>query len=93
MHLEFRMPIDRGDLGRLSDEIVAVAVPLRNLQFTDRFSASIIGLLAVLCGSDMDFYHVLKEMGVEESSNRVGALLAQLSFVAFIFFDCEYLIV
>lgn len=82
MHPDFRMPTEKNDLWKLGDEIASVAVPLRNLKFTDRFAASFIGLSTVKRAADMDSYDVLKEMDAKESSNRVGALLAWVSFVA-----------
>lgn len=81
MHHDFKMPTEKEDLKKLGNEIVAVAVPLRNLKFTDRLAASCIGLSPVKRASDLDSYLVLKEIDADESSNCVGALLALVSLV------------
>lgn len=78
----FKMPTERGELKRLSKEIVASAAPLHNLKFTNRVTASCIGLLVVQRRADLDYYHVLKEMHAEESADCAGALLALVSFTA-----------
>lgn len=75
------MPSSSRDLKRLSEEIVASADPLLNLRFTDWTTASYIGLSTVRRGADLDSYHVLKKMCIEESAYWVRALLAWVSFI------------
>lgn len=75
------MPSSSRDLKRLSEEIVTSVAPLRNLRFTNRTTASYIGLSAVWRSADLDSYHILKEMCAKEFANREGALLAWVSFI------------
>lgn len=82
---DFRMPSSFGDLKRLSKKIVASTPPLQNLRFIDRTAASYIGIFVVHRSANLDSYHVLKEMCVEESTNCAGALLARVSVLSLIF--------
>lgn len=83
MHPDFKMPTEKEDLKKLGNEIAVAAVPLRNLKFNDRLAASYIGLSGVERAADLDSYQVVKEMGADESSNRVGALLGRVRLVTF----------
>lgn len=67
------MPTKRADLKRLSSEIAASEVSLRNVNFTDKKAAAVIGLSALRRSADVGTYCSSKEMSVEESAN-LGAL-------------------
>lgn len=55
------------------------AVPLRNVDFTDKNAAAVIGLSALRWTADVGTYRSSKEMSVEESANLGDALLGEVS--------------
>lgn len=72
---DFKIPTEKVDLKKLGDEIAATVVPLRNINFNDKVAASYLGLLPIKRSTDMDAFNLVKEMGADESSNRVGLYL------------------
>lgn len=55
--------------------------PLTNIQFTNRYAASFIRGAILNRAADAESLASMGEMGVEEATNRVGALLARVGFL------------
>lgn len=73
------MPTERSELQKLSEEIVTATPPLRNLDFDDRNAASLLELAALRRSVNLDVYCASKGMRAEETSNRAGSLLTQVT--------------
>lgn len=79
MQPEFQMPTSLEELKKLGAEITTTAVPLSNLDFSDKAAAACIGLPAVKRATDLRLHNDIREMDPAESSNLAGALLTQAS--------------
>lgn len=77
------MPSEKSELKKLSDKVLANAVPLKNLRLTDELSASCLGMASIKRSTDLDALQVVKELDVETSSNRASSLLTQVNALNF----------
>lgn len=68
--------------------------PLRNIHFTNHYAASYIGRVILDGAADIESLEFMGEMGVDEATNRVGALISRVSSLClflFFFVRCLYL--
>lgn len=72
------MPIEEEALRELASKISNRTPPLRNLRFTNMYSASYLGGVILNWATDIESLAGMGEMGVDEETNRVGALLARV---------------
>lgn len=79
LHSSFKMPTERVELRKLSHDIAASAAPLDNVDFANPTAATVIGLSVVRRSADKGTYRAAKKTGIKETTNRGGALLAQVS--------------
>lgn len=75
------MPSQKAELKKISDEILASAIPLKNLKLSEDLPASCLGMVLVTRATDLDFLKVVLELDVETASNRAGSLLTQVNVV------------
>lgn len=79
----FEMPTEEEVLRELATEITNRTPPLRNIRFTNWYVASFIGGAILNRAADVKSLVSMGEMGVDEATNRVGALLARVSRLSF----------
>lgn len=86
------MPSDKAELKKISDEILASTIPLKNLKLSEELPASCLGVASVTRATDLDFLKVVWELDVETASNRACSLLTQVNIVVVSEndFDVEY---
>lgn len=75
----FEMPTEEGALRELASEISTRTPPLNNIRFTNRYAASFIGGAVLNRAANVESLALMGEVGVDEATNRVGALLARVS--------------
>lgn len=74
------MPTEEEALRALAYEILTRTPPLNNLRFTNRYVASFLGSAILDWAADTERLAGMDEMGVDEATNQIGALLAHVSF-------------
>lgn len=75
----FEMPNEEGALRELASEISNKTPPLTNICFTKWHAASFIRGAVLNRVANVESLVSMGEMGVDEVTNRVGALLARVS--------------
>lgn len=97
LQLGFEIPTEEGVLRELPSEIPTRTPPFNNIRFTNRYAASFIGGAVLNRAADVESLATMGEIRVDETANRVGALLArvrwfpQLSlFFLFLFFSLRF---
>lgn len=79
----FEMPTKVEALRDLVDEISSRTPPLNNIRFTNRFTTSYLRGTILNRAVDVDSLASMSGMGMDEATNRVGSLLAQVLFKLF----------
>lgn len=79
LQLGFEMSTEEETLKSLAVEIDEATLPLRNIQFTNRYAASYIGGTIFSSAANIESLEAMGEMRVDEATNRVGALISRVS--------------
>lgn len=77
----FEIPMEEEALRNLADKITSRTPPLNNIRFTNRYAESYIGGSVLNRAADVESLASMSDLGVDEATNRVGALLAQVHFI------------
>lgn len=75
----FKVPTEEEALRELASEITEMTPPLRNIRFTNRYAAAFLGGAVLNRAADAESLASMGDMGVDEATNRVGALIARVS--------------
>lgn len=73
------MPTEEEALRALASEISTRTPPLSNIRFTNRYAASFLGGAVLNRAADAESLASMGDIGVDEATNWVGALLARVS--------------
>lgn len=80
LQLGFEMPTEKEALRALEVEISNHTPPLNNIHFTNWYATSYIGGAILDRAADVESLSSMGEMGVDEATNRVGAIISRVSF-------------
>lgn len=83
LQLGFEMPKEEEELRALAVEISNRTPSLNNIQFTNPYATSYIGSAILDRGTNIESLASMGEMGVDEATYCVGALISRASFRTF----------
>lgn len=69
----------KGGLREFASEITERTPPLQNIRFTNRYIAAFLGGAVLNWAADAESLASMRDMGVDEATNWVGALLTRVS--------------